>query len=413
MKRSVLIALAAFALAGCAKESVVDSALTNAGNAIGFNTYSNITRGNPFDNNPEFAASGNVFGVTAFISTSDSPYMGKADAGTEIVSDGTKWDYKNTSDIRYWPTQGETLSFYAYAPYTKNGVAIPVAYTKGDGMIMTDYTVPADDAGQVDLMYASALNVAKASPAVKVPLQFKHAMTQVRFKAKAKGDGVFIDVKENGIKLSNLKSKGTFTLSAAGAASWSITEGNLTEYTAVFPETKEITNAEAKNLYDADKALILLPQEFAAKTGDGDMTGGTLTISCKIYYKDNNATPPVSVRFGRHVCRLHGSVQQQESYRRYGGGRDLEDEQAHYLYADRHRQPRTYPVQDVGSGLGGFQRRHGDLRRSGRTHAPASRNSGRVECPSRSTNRTARRSDTIYKLRIWKHEDIGFGRFSA
>lgn len=291
MKRSVLIALAAFALAGCAKESVVDSALTNAGNAIGFNTYSNITRGNPFDNNPEFAASGNVFGVTAFISTSDSPYMGKADAGTEIVSDGTKWDYKNTSDIRYWPTQGETLSFYAYAPYTKNGVAIPVAYTKGDGMIMTDYTVPADDAGQVDLMYASALNVAKASPAVKVPLQFKHAMTQVRFKAKAKGDGVFIDVKENGIKLRNLESKGTFTLSAAGAASWSITEGNLTEYTAVFPETKEITNAEAKNLYDADKALILLPQEFAAKTGDGDMTGGTLTISCKIYYKDNNATP--------------------------------------------------------------------------------------------------------------------------
>jgi signal transduction histidine kinase len=85
MKRSVLIALAAFALAGCAKESVVDSALTNAGNAIGFNTYSNITRGNPFDNNPEFAASGNVFGVTAFISTSDSPYMGKADAGTSRI----------------------------------------------------------------------------------------------------------------------------------------------------------------------------------------------------------------------------------------------------------------------------------------------------------------------------------------
>lgn len=185
MKRSVLIALAAFALAGCAKESVVDSALTNAGNAIGFNTYSNITRGNPFDNNPEFAASGNVFGVTAFISTSDSPYMGKADAGTEIVSDGTKWDYKNTSDIRYWPTQGETLSFYAYAPYTKNGVAIPVAYTKGDGMIMTDYTVPADDAGQVDLMYASALNVAKASPATEGPPLFCVSRGGARFRRRA------------------------------------------------------------------------------------------------------------------------------------------------------------------------------------------------------------------------------------
>lgn len=115
-------------------------------------------------------------------------------------------------------------------------------------MIMTDYTVPADDAGQVDLMYASALNVAKASPAVKVPLQFKHAMTQVRFKAKAKGDGVFIDVKENGIKLRNLESKGTFTLSAAGAASWSITEGNLTEYTAVSPRPRKSPMRKQKSL---------------------------------------------------------------------------------------------------------------------------------------------------------------------
>ena len=64
MKRSVLIALAAFSLAGCAKDCLGDSALTNACNAIGFNTYSNITRGNPFDNNPEYAATGNVFGVT-------------------------------------------------------------------------------------------------------------------------------------------------------------------------------------------------------------------------------------------------------------------------------------------------------------------------------------------------------------
>ena len=82
MKRSVLIALAAFALAGCAKESVVDSALTNAGNAIGFNTYSNITRGNPFDNNPEFAASGNVFGVTAFISIAGNDADGIGNALT-------------------------------------------------------------------------------------------------------------------------------------------------------------------------------------------------------------------------------------------------------------------------------------------------------------------------------------------
>ena len=39
MKRSLLIALAAFALAGSAKESVVNSALTNNDTALSFNTF--------------------------------------------------------------------------------------------------------------------------------------------------------------------------------------------------------------------------------------------------------------------------------------------------------------------------------------------------------------------------------------
>ena len=90
MKRSVLIALAAFALAGCAKESVVDSALTNAGNAIGFNTYSNITRGNPFDNNPEFAASGNALAPPDFKAAMSCP-ASRADAKPRLCSSTSPW----------------------------------------------------------------------------------------------------------------------------------------------------------------------------------------------------------------------------------------------------------------------------------------------------------------------------------
>ena len=39
--------------------------LTNAGNASRFNTYPNITRGNPFDNNPEFRRIGQRLGHNA------------------------------------------------------------------------------------------------------------------------------------------------------------------------------------------------------------------------------------------------------------------------------------------------------------------------------------------------------------
>lgn len=161
------------------------------------------------------------------------------------------------------------------------------------------------------------------------------------FQGQGQGDGVFIDdVKENGIKLSNLKSKGTFT---SGRRRCQLEHycRNLTEYAAVFPRPRK-SQCGSKNLYNADKALIS-PAGVRRKTGDGDMTGGTLRFPARSITRIIITQPPVSVRFGRHVCRLHGSVQQHDTQRRYDG-RDLEDEQAHHLHADRHRQPRTYRV---------------------------------------------------------------------
>ena len=46
-----------------------------------------------------------------------------------------------------------------------------------------------------------------------------------------------------------------------------------------------------KILYECGQGTDTASAGVRRKTGDGDMTGGTLTISCKIYYKDNNATP--------------------------------------------------------------------------------------------------------------------------
>ena len=105
MKKNLLYALTAVAmLTGCAKSDVVDSEINKESNQIGFSTYKNISRGNPVDDNTEFLKNGYAFGVTAFISTSASPYMGTAGEGIKIVSDGSKWGYQNASDQAYWPT---------------------------------------------------------------------------------------------------------------------------------------------------------------------------------------------------------------------------------------------------------------------------------------------------------------------
>ena len=209
MKRNLLYALTAVAmLTGCAKNDVVDSEINKEGNLIGFSTYKNISRGNPVDDNNEFQTENNNFGVTAFIDDKESPYMGTVDKGIEIVFDGSKWTYANAADQAYWPTNNEELDFYAYAPY--NNTAIKASFSNAGGLILT-YTVPATEAEQVDLMYASALDQSKPAENNSVTLPFKHALTQVNFKIGTKTTNLKVDVEANGIQIHNLKNSGTFS----------------------------------------------------------------------------------------------------------------------------------------------------------------------------------------------------------
>ena len=284
MKKNLLYALTAVAmLTGCAKSDVVDSEINKEGNLIGFSTYKNISRGNPVDDNNEFLKNGYRFGVTAFISTSTSPYMGATNAGIEIISDSEKWGYKNISDQAYWPTKDETLDFYAYAPY---GIpsGLTTAFDKENGLTLT-YYVPGTEEYQVDLMYASALNQTKPADKNSVTLPFKHALTQVHFKVGTKTTNLKVDIAANGIQIHNLKNGGCFNTKNE---TWTLFDAANAAYTVT---SSAVTGAgyygAAKDSYteigDITKALMLLPQEFVAGDGTEGSTGAYLTISCKIY----------------------------------------------------------------------------------------------------------------------------------
>ena len=212
---------AAAMLAGCAKNDVVDSEINKEGNLIGFSTYKNISRGNPVDNNDEFLTDGNAFGVTAFIKINavlnENPYMGKTNEGIKIVSDGTKWTYAQANDQAYWPVNdGESLDFYAYSPYGNEAITAKTFATTG---LTLNYTVPADEAQQVDLMYAVATNQTKPTDKNSVTMPFKHALTQVHFAIGTSATNLFVDVEENGIQIHNLKNTGTF---ASSIETWTL-----------------------------------------------------------------------------------------------------------------------------------------------------------------------------------------------
>ena len=299
----LLISATALMVASCSNESIIDSELNKATNAIDFTSYTSVTKGNPVDNNEEFLKAG-TFGVTAFISgTSTFPYMGYKDKGASIKSDGKIWSYANPNELAYWPTGGEKLDFYAYSPFGNTAITLTQTFDKEKGLTL-NYTVPAAEGDQVDLMFAEAKGVGKPTTGNAVNLPFKHALTQVHFGIATKTDRLKIDVAENGIIINNIKSKGVF---AASTAAWS----NLLDLTTYTVTSAVITagykvddaNKYAKVGTD-DAALMLIPQTFVAATmnesaaGSVNNDGSYLTISCKIYQMLADGTTKVY---------LHGS----------------------------------------------------------------------------------------------------------
>lgn len=96
---------------GCSDEEIANVE-TSSRNAIGFNVLSNAaeTRATPTTNTNLKNTDFDVFAFTA----DGTAFMGKVDTdfghdGVNIVYNNGKWDYKNASDLRYWPT--EALDF--------------------------------------------------------------------------------------------------------------------------------------------------------------------------------------------------------------------------------------------------------------------------------------------------------------
>ncbi len=290
MKKLLFLVFATVAILSSCSRTVVDTEIDKASNFIAFDTYKNVTKGNPVDDNAEFMTAGNEFGVTAFLIGGTSPYMGTLTQGSQIRYNGGAWNHVNSGDRRLWPATA--LNFYAYAPYGNVGID-NLGFDNTNGLTF-DYTVAAAESGQVDLMFASALNVTKPAGNNAVTLIFRHALTQVHFKVGTLNQGLFIDIAPNGIVINNIMSKANFTLpspitnngwnSWSTSANYTVTSDNITTGAYIGAGTPVYTQVGSY-----DKALMLLPQVFAAWNPlvNSDPTvagqaGAYLAINCKV-----------------------------------------------------------------------------------------------------------------------------------
>ena len=278
MKKSTVMLWAIFGalLMGCSDEEIANVE-TSSRNAIGFNVLSNAAETRATPTTPDNLTSTD-FDVFAF--TGDgTAFMGKVDTefghdGVNIVYNNGKWDYKNASDLRYWPTGA--LDFYAFNPGTVSEDMMMNYMWEASGTVQKISYTCIDEYGantghaNYDVMYAIAKGQEKDMNNGIVKFNFKHILSQVVFKAKTEYDNMQVDI--NMIKIHNVKMGGFFTLPATadGTGSWSDPADLPSEVSGLgkFTVVKDVNITVKSNTIATDIStttpMLNRPQELTA-----------------------------------------------------------------------------------------------------------------------------------------------------
>lgn len=295
MKKSFLLAaFAGILLAGCTSDEQTEVATSRTDNPIVFNS--------PIVNAQTRAVAGEQ-PVNGKYSTSESFHVYGVWSKSNLVSWGAATPYMDTdvkyditqnywaSDVTYyWPKVGK-LSFAAYSPAECSGRKSYGA----NGLTITDFTVDATTANQYDLMYSErSLNRTSSSqlgssvtPTYQsgVDIQFKHALSSIKFQAKTSADYSNTTIRIKKIEIGGTYYKGTFNetvtddASYTSSPSWNVDNDIITtNYVAFENETGTTINNTAQPVQSND--VILLPQTLP--------DGAQFTITYTIQSQSSN-----------------------------------------------------------------------------------------------------------------------------
>ena len=166
----------------------------------------------------------------------------------------------------FWPVEGD-LHFYAYAPDVPGAADAPGTYEiTSSSQKLANFSPCASAAEQKDFVYAYAKGNLTDNGTSGVDVDFKHALTEVSIAAKNDNSAYTVEV--TGVKLGNIKSKGTFTFPAVGGAtpaSWDLAGSGVANYETTWTTAnklgKTVSSLDAKNV-----AFMLLPQQLTTNT---------------------------------------------------------------------------------------------------------------------------------------------------
>lgn len=241
------------------------------------------------------------------------------------IRENGKSSYNLSGGVRYWPNN-EGLDFLAF--HNDNGTF----NEDFENPQFVNYTINDNVEEQLDLIYAKEYGKTRPAEGGNVNLNFRHALSQVVFRAKVTNPNISVAVKA--VTIGNLKNKGTFTYPSGSSTSgnftdhetngvndfeentvgsWSdlsnTTSGELNYYTISLKENLSISssgtdiskapNHPSSSSEGWSNVMTLLPQQNEAwdpkKSGD---TGTYLGLYCTIINSASNANDASTIHRG-------------------------------------------------------------------------------------------------------------------
>ena len=205
------------------------------------------------------------FNLTSFIDGHDN-YM------DQVKYALSSSDWKTDAGTFFWPMSGD-LNFYAYAPAAP-GQTGEVTINK-DKQALEGFSPKTSASEQQDFIYCKATGNLANNASSGVNLNFQHALSEITVCAKNENTAYSISVK--GVRLANIKNKGSFTFpSVSGSlASWTLADGSQNYETALASSVALGSSASA--LGGSDATFMLIPQQLAK--ADKASSGSCLALN--------------------------------------------------------------------------------------------------------------------------------------
>lgn len=278
MKKNFLFAAVALAaMTSCSNDEVVN---VNNGDAISFRASLDKAISRGAETNLQNLG---AFNVTA-VGNGNNYFT---NLGVTSADNGVNW---NTASTYYWPSFD--LKFFAYAPQEGIGT-VTVSDTK---KTITDFSPEANVANQKDLVVAYNTGTKANNESSGVPLNFKHALSQIKVQAKCMNSNIKVEVL--GVRVVNAHRKADFTfpesetnatykLEMSQWANW--TGGDTGESYMIKGTNPVVLSTEAQSIMFGSNNFMLIPQQLTAWNNSVATTGAYLSVLCRIYSKDGNS----------------------------------------------------------------------------------------------------------------------------